>query len=226
MKDWISQLEELIKKNHMLSHPFYQAWTCGHLSKETLQEYAKEYYHHVKAFPTYLSALHARSDDMEVRKSLLNNLIDEEAGTPNHPDLWRNFALSLGVTQEELDHHTPAPATRALIDQFRKICSNAPLLAGVAALYSYESQIPSICETKIEGLKKWFGMNNPEGYRYFTVHQTADVEHAEEEKALLMKLVRPKEVDAVLESVEKTLTALWNFLSSFKFEKMPSATSA
>lgn len=212
---WIDQLEQLIQQKHMLSNPFYKAWTCGKLTRTQLQEYSKEYYHHVKAFPTYISALHSRCEDQGVRKCLLNNLIDEEAGNPNHPDLWRSFSLALGVSQEEINTHKPRNQTRNLINTFKDSCGSLPLVAGIAALYCYESQIPAICKTKIEGLRKWYGVENPEDYRYFSVHETADVEHSSAEKALLMNLVKPEEEEIVLTTAVKTLNSLDTFLSSF-----------
>ena len=215
-QSFMERLDALIQKKHMLTHPFYQAWTCGHLEKSTLQEYAKEYYHHVKAFPTYLSALHSRCDDAKSRRLLLENLIDEEAGKPNHPDLWRSFAMALGVTSKEIDGHQPQEAAKTLVDTFRDICRSDPIAAGVAALYCYESQIPSICTTKSDGLKKWYGMTNAGGYHYFTVHETADVEHSRAERELLGSMVTPEEESRVLASAERILDTLWNFLSSFK----------
>ncbi len=212
---WIDQLEQLIQQKHMLTHPFYQAWTCGKLTHTQLQEYAKEYYHHVKAFPTYISALHSRCEDQKIRRCLLNNLIDEEAGHPNHPDLWRSFSLALGVSQDEIDTHKPRNQTSNLINTFKDSCCSLPLAAGIAVLYCYESQIPSICKTKIEGLKKWYGVKNSEDYRYFSVHETADVEHSLAERVLLMDLVGPEEEEVVLRAAGKALSSLEAFLSSF-----------
>lgn len=212
---WVHQLDLMIQQKHMLLHPFYQAWTSGNLTRNTIQKYAKEYYHHVKAFPTYLSALHSRCDDSLTRKCLLNNLIDEEGGCPNHPDLWKSFILALGVNQEELIIHKPCLETQELINHFRQLCNMHPNAAGIAALYSYESQIPAICQTKIAGLKKWYGVENSADYHYFTVHETADVEHSIVERDLLRRLVNRSEGEVILKSVEKTLDALWKFLDSF-----------
>lgn len=214
---WFQQLKELIQKKHMLSHPFYKAWTCGQLTREQLQDYAKEYYHHVKAFPTYISALHSRCEDMEIRKCLLTNLVDEEMGKPNHPELWKNFGLALGVNQKDWDAHQPRNQTKCLVNTFKDSCSSLPLPAGIAVLYCYESQIPSICATKIEGLKQWYGMTDSTDYSYFSVHEVADVEHSASEKDLLMKLVTNKnDEDVVLETAENILDALGTFLSSFQ----------
>jgi pyrroloquinoline-quinone synthase len=212
---WIDALEQLIQKKHMLLSPFYQAWAEGKLLHTTLQQYAKEYYQHIRAFPTYISALHSRSGDPRVRRCLLTNLIDEEAGHPNHPELWNTFALGLGVEQTDLETHAPKKETRELIDHFRSTCNTHPVVVGLAALYCYESQIPEICKTKIDGLKKWYGVTDPEKYLYFTEHETADVEHSRAEKELLLALVRPEEENAVLEGAEKTLDCLRQFLGSF-----------
>src|SRR6266704_2382848 len=102
MKEYLDSIDNEIADKHLLKHPFYLAWTRGELSKEALADYARQYYHHVAAFPTYLSAVHAKCDDQATRKQLLNNLIDEEAGSPNHPDLWKKFADGLGVEDVDL----------------------------------------------------------------------------------------------------------------------------
>ena len=111
MNAYLDRLDEQIAARHLLTHPFYLAWTRGELHMETLADYACQYYRHVAAFPTYLSAVHARCDDQPTRRQLLANLIDEEAGDPNHPQLWRNFAAALGVSPDELDNAEVWPET-------------------------------------------------------------------------------------------------------------------
>lgn len=128
----------------------------GELTKEQLQAYAKDYYLHIKAFPKYLSAIHSRCDDLEARKLLLDNLMDEENGYPNHIDLWKQFVFALGVTPEELEAHEPSEAAKAKVATFVRWCTGDSLAAGVAALYSYESQIPRIAREKIRGLTEYF----------------------------------------------------------------------
>ena len=142
----------------------------------TYRLFASSTYHHVAAFPTYLSAVHANCDDQGTRKQLLNNLIDEEAGSPNHPELWKKFAGSLGVEKAQLTQTEKQPETENLINTFRSVCKQRSTAEGLAALYAYESQIPSICESKIDGLKKHYGFTKPEHYEYFTVHIEADRE--------------------------------------------------
>src|SRR6266566_6048110 len=87
LNQYLDKIDDDIARKHLLKHPFYLAWTRGELSKEALADYARQYYHHVAAFPTYLSAVHAKCEEQDTRKQLLNNLVDEEAGSPNHPEL-------------------------------------------------------------------------------------------------------------------------------------------
>ncbi len=214
MNAYLDRLDQQIAARHLLTHPFYLAWTRGELRRETLADYARQYYQHVAAFPTYLSAVHARCDDQVTRRQLLANLIDEEAGDPNHPQLWRKFAEALGVSPNDLDACPTWPETAELIATFRSICGSGDVASGLSALYAYESQIPTVSESKIDGLKKHYGFTDPEGYRYFTVHIDADREHAAAERALLKNHVCADNSAAVTEAAERVLTALWELLSA------------
>ena len=211
---YLDDIDARVTTRHLLTHPFYQAWTRGELSRPALQDYARQYYQHVAAFPTYLSAVHAGTDDPAARRQILANLIDEEAGDPNHPELWLRFAGSLGVEADDVRSATPWPETRGLIDTFRTLCRDGSTAEGLAALYAYESQIPAVSESKIDGLRAFYGMaSDDEGYRYFSVHVEADREHAAAERALLTQYVDCENAPAVGEAVDRTLDALWEMLS-------------
>ncbi|WP_010597846.1 iron-containing redox enzyme family protein [Rickettsiella massiliensis] len=61
-----------------------------------------QYYHHVEAFPRYLSATHSNCLSAAAREVLLDNLNDEEGsnGRESHPDLWLQFAKGLGLSEK------------------------------------------------------------------------------------------------------------------------------
>jgi len=211
--DSLDQIDEQIASRSLLTHPFYQAWTQGTLSREALRSYSEQYYHHVAAFPTYLSAVHTQTEDPVIRRQLLANLIDEEAGSPNHPELWLQFAEALGLTRQEVFETKAWPETKDLIETFRLVCRGRGTTAGVAALYAYESQIPAIAEAKIEGLRKFYGIDEEGGLAYFTVHREADRAHAGVERHLLASLLNESNMESVTGSVERVLEALWELLS-------------
>jgi pyrroloquinoline-quinone synthase len=213
MNQDLDQIDKDIAAKHLLTHSFYLAWTRGELSKEALADYARQYYHHVAAFPTYLSAVHARCDDQGTRKQLLNNLMDEESGSPNHPELWLNFAQGLGVSESDVRKSETWSETKNLIDTFRSVCRDGSTAEGLAALYAYESQIPAICESKIDGLKKHYGFSDPKHYEYFSVHIEADREHSAAERKMLSEYISKQNVESVRAAVNRVLGALWDMLS-------------
>jgi pyrroloquinoline-quinone synthase len=213
MSQYLDKIDNDIAKKHLLKHPFYLAWTRGELSKEALGDYARQYYHHVAAFPTYLSAVHAHCDDQVTRKQLLDNLIDEEAGSPNHPELWLKFANGLGVSDVDMRTTEKRPETRNLIDIFRSVCGDGSTAEGLSALYAYESQIPTICESKIDGLKKFYGFTDPKGYEYFSVHIDADRDHSAAERKMLASCIGDRNYGNVCAAVQRVLDALWEMLS-------------
>jgi pyrroloquinoline-quinone synthase len=213
MNQYLVQIDHAITAKHLLTHPFYLSWARGALSKEALGDYARQYYHHVAAFPTYLSAVHAKCDDQAARKQILSNLIDEEAGSPNHPELWLQFAQGLGVSPLDARNATKERETQNLIDTFRAVCGGGSTAEGLAGLYAYESQIPAICESKIDGLKRHYGFSEPKTYEYFSVHIAADREHSAAERAMLSEKVGDRNFESVKASVNRVLDALWETLS-------------
>jgi pyrroloquinoline-quinone synthase len=210
----MTALEAKIATRQVLNHPFYQAWNAGTLTLEALQDYATQYYRHVAAFPTYLSAVHSHTEDPEARRILLENLMDEEAGTPNHPELWLQFAEGLGVSRETVLNTRPQPETLAAVETFRDLCRNGSTLEGVTALYTYESQIPEVAATKINGLRKHYGIEDERTLRYFAVHIEADEVHRAQERHLLETLPQTEmETEAAIGAADRSLNAIWNLLS-------------
>lgn len=183
--EFLHQLDATIEQNKMLNHPFYRTWSMGKLSREALREYARQYYHFVQAFPTFLSATHANTPYLAVRQELLENLIEEERGEGNHPGLWLRFAEALGVAEQQAKTTPLLPETREAIETLRSLTRDRSYLAGVAALYAYESQIPEVAKVKIEGLKKFYGIADEKSLSFFTVHQEADVYHSAGERNIL-----------------------------------------
>ena len=211
------QLQTIISERHLLKHPFYIAWTQGKLTRNHLKHYAEQYFHHVLAFPTYISAVHFNTPhlngDISVRQEILENLISEERGEKNHPTLWKNFALALGSSETELKTTKMLETTENLIDTFRHLCIQSPFYAGLAVLYVYESQIPEVAGVKIDGLQQFYGMNNAQDYEFFTVHQTADIYHAESEMQLIETHASTEEqANEVLKAAQIAADALWQFL--------------
>lgn len=203
-----------VAERAMLKHPFYQAWTEGRLPLDTLRAYARQYFHHVEAFPRAVSAVHSACPDRDGRRMLAENLAEEEgleAGKQDHASLWLMFAAGLGESEEGVRAQRLNPETQALIDTFRKL-SRRSYASGLGALYAYESQFPGVASAKIEGLIDRYGIEDEKTLRFFRVHEYADVEHSSVCRELLDRLPEAEKVEAIAAG-EELAGALWNFLS-------------
>ena len=207
-------IDAMVEAQAMLSHPFYQAWTEGRLPLDTLRAYARQYFHHVEAFPRAVSAVHSACPDRDGRRMLAENLAEEEGvecGKQDHATLWLMFACGLGEDEASVRAQQLNPETAALIDTFRRL-SRRSYAAGLGALYAYESQFPGVATAKIEGLVDRYGIADEETLRFFRVHATADVEHSAVCRALLDRLPDDQKAEAVAAG-DELAGALWNFLS-------------
>tara|TARA_B100000686_G_C16289037_1_gene712708 strand:- start:23 stop:694 length:672 start_codon:yes stop_codon:yes gene_type:complete len=214
---FIDQVDKQIKKNHLLNHSFYQAWNSGDLSKDTIKEYAAQYFQHVSSFPRYLSAIHSNCDDISTRQILLENLVDEEKGSENHPELWMRFAEGMGNSRDKVNNTDAMSETQDLVETFKKLSRSEQYHIGLAALYCYESMQPEISETKKEGLQKFYGIKDENTLKFFTVHMHADKWHREVVRKLLSDLANTKEKQKeILKAVESALSVLNNFLSGIE----------
>jgi len=219
---WLDAVDAVIAERHLLKHPFYKAWSHGTLPAASLRHYAREYHHHVLAFPTYLSALHSRLPRWEDRQVVLENLIEEDHGPRNHPALWRQFAAAVGVTAEELRDVAPSAATAASIARFHELGRQAPVTAGLASLYAYESITPAVSTEKLRGLQQYYGVGAGAGSEFFALHATLDVEHAAQIRTLLnARVTNPEEAEQARRGAEQGLAALWALLD--QFETTPAA---
>ncbi len=204
-----SRMREAIAERSLLQHPFYQAWSAGTLEVERLQDYARQYFHFERAFPRFLSAIHARTESPAIRQLLLENLWDEEHGERNHPALWLEFAAALGVSRDEVEGAEPHPETTALIEHYAGVTEQAPVAEALATLFAYESQVPAIAWEKIKGLTEHYDLL-PNQFEFFSVHLVSDVAHSGAELAAIEELC--EDSDAVVAAAEQASERLLGFL--------------
>jgi pyrroloquinoline-quinone synthase len=213
----LRKLDAAIAEKNLLKHPFYRAWQAGKLSREALQLYAAQYYRHVEAFPKHLRVLAARTEG-PLHRLIEENLAEEESPSGSHPKLWRDFAAAVGVGEDDIACCPALPGTQAVVEKFREICGDRPVAEAVAALYAYEAQVPEIATTKIEGLKKFYRFEEPEGIAYFTVHEEADKAHRAAWRGWLEEHADGNE-DEIVATAREALDALWGALDAVHCEE-------
>jgi len=209
----LSRLDAAIAEKNLLKHPFYQDWQAGKLSRQALQLYAAQYYRHVEAFPKHLRVLAARTEG-PLRDTVMENLAEEENPSAPHPKLWRDFAAAVGVGEDDITCCPALPGTQAVVATFREICGDRTVAEAVAALYAYEAQVPEIAGTKIDGLRKFYGVEKATALAYFTVHEEADKAHREAWRNWLNEHSDASSNDEVVATANEALTALWGALDA------------
>lgn len=225
--EFFERLESAIAKYDLLCHPFYKAWAAGTLTRDDLSEYARNYYHHVQAFPCYLAEFALRLDEGELRRAVLANMCDEKgiAGGSGkdfvpHSDLWLDFAEGMGASRE-MRWHLPVTEVAQLVRYFHNVASESEPEEALAAFYAYESQVPRIAKEKERGLREMYGADD-KTCSYFTLHSTADIYHSNVWRNQLEKCIaeNPQAAEAALAAAEKTAQMLWKVLDGIESARM------
>lgn len=197
----------------MLKHPFYQAWSNGALSRQALLNYSLQYRPFIHNFPRYVSALHSHCETPAQRRELLRNLNDEE-GYPDqkdHPTLWKDFAIELGVRAHDYENQPSETWAHQLHRSFWNR-SQKSYYDGLGSLYAYEYQIPEISKFKIEALIKYFHITSETALEFFRLHQIADVYHSQSCEKLLNSIESPEHQEQTVSAAETAAKDLWKFL--------------
>jgi pyrroloquinoline-quinone synthase len=221
------QLDLRIAQYDLLCHPFYQAWSAGRLTRDDLRAYATEYFRQVNGFPACLRTFADRLDDDHARRAVLANLADEEGrdsqsggGTP-HPELWLDFAEGMGADREAVRQSPCCTEVAKLTDHFRNVAASGSPEEALAAFYAFESQVPRVAQEKARGLREWYSADE-KTCRYFTLHATADVFHANVWREMLTRRVEaePPCADAALVAAESAARSLWTALDGIEAQRL------
>ena len=212
----LSRLDHRIESRSLLTHPFYQAWQAGTLSREDLRAYARQYYFFEANFPRYLSSIHSRCPRREVRQSILDNLWDEEHGENNHRAMWLAFCRALGLAEAEDVASNIHPKTQQLSDTYGNICGGASFQEGLTAMYAYEAQVPAVSLEKTPGLVENYGFQRDASLQFFEEHSTLDQEHSAREAAGIITHTGLQDEAPVESALQKALDAWWGFLDGLE----------
>ncbi len=170
MSSLIEKIDEMIEERSLLKHSFYQMWSDGKLSQESLAGYSKEYFQLVKAVPKFMTPIIEQAPESIV-KELVNNQQEES----EHIQPWIKFAGSLGISQQELEQYPGLVKTQQAVLQLNSLmCDYA---SGSCAMYAFEKEIPKISQTKLDGLAEFYGITTDDATKYFKLHTEADIRH-------------------------------------------------
>ncbi len=171
MNSIIKKIDELIEEKSLLKHPFYQLWSDGKLSIDSLAGYSKEYFQLVKEVPRFMTPIIEQAPN-----SAVNELSANQQEELDHIKPWIRFAGVLGVNEEELNQYEGLEKTRQAISELSSLMYTYE--GGCCAMYAFEKEIPKISQIKLDGLAEFYGITSKEATEYFKLHTEADIRHA------------------------------------------------
>ena len=194
----IKRIDEMIEERSLLKHPFYQMWSDGKLTLDSLSGYSKEYFQLVKAVPSFMTPIIEKAPN-----SVISELIDNQQEESIHIQSWIKFAGELGVSEYELIHYEGLEKTRKSVLELSELMNTYE--GGACAMYAFEKEIPKISQTKLDGLAEFYGMSNEEATEYFKLHTEADIRHAASWKNILEKT--STDSDNLIRIADKSISA-------------------
>jgi pyrroloquinoline-quinone synthase len=216
MSTLIERIDLEIEKYSLLKHNFYKMWSEGKLSLDNLRGYSKEYFRLVKAVPNFVQNIVSScspSSSSVLNKSTSKDIDQNLKEEREHIESWIRFASAIGVPIDELVNYSAADKTDAAISDLSRL-TTLSLEEAAAAMYAYEMQLPKISRSKIDGLQKFYGMeNNADATNYFEIHEETDVRHAQLWRNIIEQTTREKE-EAVFNAAIISLQAQNKLLDS------------
>lgn len=185
------ELDAVVAKYDLLTHPFYEAWNAGTLPVEALKTYAEEYGSFVQTVPAgWASHGDSRTANEEVM----------------HAVLWEQFAQALGTTsvnEPRLDE------TKFLVQTCTDLFKNP--VTSLGGLYAFEAQQPLTSKSKLDGLRAYYSSLPKSVEPYFEIH----CDDVQEMAWIVERLEGKSEAEKVLavKACEDVAKALWDGLT-------------
>lgn len=196
----IERIDYEIEKHSLLKHVFYQMWSEGKLTINHLQGYSKEYFQLVKVVPKFVENIFNVIADPSLKRAVGQNLKEES----EHIEPWIMFSTAMGVQTNDLTSYKGENETNMAVSSLSQLIERS-LEEAVAAMYAYEKELPKISKSKIDGLKKFYGVQSNEATKYLEIHEEVDLRHSEVWKNILKTIPEDKQecaLNAAISSLE------------------------
>lgn len=202
--EMFSDIQDVIEKKHLLTHPFYQAWQEGDLSHDEMVTYFHQYAYFEAMFPTLMSRMHQNIADREIRKKIVVALSKEEGPDGDHMNEFHDVLNHFGIDNDNLN--APTEQTDKLLKTMRGLASTGKTELGVAAMVAYKWQIPNIAATKKKGLMAFYDVPE-ELLTFYETHAGLDWSWHD-----MLDSLAKKNRKLVPIAADDACTCMWEFL--------------
>ena len=194
----IQRIDQIIGERSLLKHPFYEMWSDGKLTQESLAGYSKEYFQLVKAVPEFMAPIIEKAPN-----SVISELTENQQEESDHIKPWISFAGELGISEDELISYSGLDKTKKAVSDLAELMNTFD--GGACAMYAFEKEIPKISQTKLDGLSEFYQITSDRAIEYFKLHTEADIRHTASWRNILEK--SNADTSNLIEIAEKSVSA-------------------
>ena len=194
----IQKIDQIIEERSLLKHPFYEMWSDGKLTQESLAGYSKEYFQLVKVVPEFMTPIIEKAPN-----SVITELTENQQEESDHIKPWIRFAGELGISEDELISYSGLDKTKKAVSDLSSLMNTFD--SGACAMYAFEKEIPKISQTKLDGLSEFYQIKSDNATEYFKLHTEADIRHTASWRNILEK--SNADTSDLIEIAEKSVSA-------------------
>jgi pyrroloquinoline-quinone synthase len=211
---WFSAVkQELLARCPYREGEYFKRFQSGALTRDQAWGHVAQNYLIVVYFPRIFSGIHARCDELEVRKECAKHLLIEDLGyfrgrigaTPDHVELYKHIGDDMGYGREVYDRIAPLPETTAIIDYCRELSHRVPWNAALCTTALFESEVIELSQTVGQALVKHYGCRPEWGGMNYTVHFEAEKEESDDTEKAILKYVQTEHDRRAAETSMRTL---------------------
>lgn len=201
-EEWFEALTaELLARSPFRRSEYFKRFAAGTLSREQVWGHIGQHYLLVAWFPRIFSGIHARCEDLDVRKDCARHLLVEDlgyfegqvGGTPDHDEMFRRIGDDLGYGREVYDTLRPVPEMAAILDFFRRLAHEVPWSASLCATALLEEEVVEMARTVGRALVEHYGARPEWGAMNYRVHEAIEKEESGATKAAILQHLRTAE---------------------------------
>ena len=194
----IQKVDQIIGERSLLKHPFYEMWSDGKLTQDSLAGYSKEYFQLVQVVPEFMTPIIEKAPN-----SVITELTENQQEEYDHIKPWISFAGELGISEYELITYSGLDKTKKAVSDLSELMNTFD--GGACAMYAFEKEIPKISQTKLDGLSEFYQITSDNATEYFKLHTDADIRHTASWRNILEK--SNADTSNLIEIAEKSISA-------------------
>ena len=214
---WFARLKaELLARSPYRESEYFRRFGAGALTREQAWGHVSQNYLIVVYFPRIFSGIHARCEELEVRKDCARHLLVEDLGyfrgqigaTPDHLELYRWIGDDMGYGRDVYERLRPLPETAAIVDFCRELSHRVPWPAALCTTALFEAEVIELSQLVGRALVEHYGCRPEHGGMNYTVHFEAEQEESEDTERTILQYVRTPDDRRVAEASMRKLHAL------------------